>query len=216
MIESLALDVEDVRLALARGFFFPTEHSGVPCLSTILDFVEQGNYPPTWKDPEVFDDAERMRKEKEFGICKAALVKAVVEIAGEEKNADILWDDSESLKPGGPFVYRMVSWIKSYVEEAGSGEVVRGLRDDLAIAASLSLGNLSRRRECFRQFSCSLYSNDHTRILFSCPTFSTLLACTITRIAIVFIPGHRSQVEARYTGVLEECCPVRQPFTGHS
>src|ERR1700722_19915387 len=48
LLESLALDVEDVRLSLARGVPFPAEHNGVPCLSNILDFIEKGDYPPLW------------------------------------------------------------------------------------------------------------------------------------------------------------------------
>ncbi|EEB98751.1 hypothetical protein MPER_01690 [Moniliophthora perniciosa FA553] len=32
LIESLSLDVEDVRLSLARGYQFPAEHGGVPVL----------------------------------------------------------------------------------------------------------------------------------------------------------------------------------------
>jgi hypothetical protein len=147
LIESLTLDVEDIRLALARGFFSSTEHLGVPCFSTILDFVEQGDYPLTWSNPQVFDDTERIRKEKDFGICKAALVKVIVEVAGEEKNAEILWDESDTRNPGGAFVNKMVSWIKSYVESSSLSDTPgHGLRDDLVIAASLSLGNLSRRR----------------------------------------------------------------------
>jgi hypothetical protein len=122
---------------------------GVPCLSTILNFVEQGDYPKTWNDPEVFDDTERARKEKVFGICKAALIKAIVEVAGEEKNAEILWTASNAEQPGGPFVHRMVNWIQSYVEEVGAlGDKHEKLRDDLVIAASLSLGNLCRRGNC--------------------------------------------------------------------
>lgn len=193
LIESLALDIEDIRLALARGFFSPAEHSGVPCLSMILDFVEQGDYPPTWNNPIVFDDAERARKGKEFGICKAALVKAIVEVAGEEKNADILWDDSGDQKPGGQFVYRMVQWIKSYVEEADAfgGKPTHGLRDDLAIAASLSLGNLARRREC-QSFRCSPRTEIIiSRVICNCPTLSTLFPGTDTRIPSIFIPWHR-------------------------
>ncbi|KXN82074.1 hypothetical protein AN958_03232 [Leucoagaricus sp. SymC.cos] len=160
LIESLALDVEDIRLALARGFFSPAEHLGVPCLSTVLDFVELGDYPLTWGSSKVFDDTERARKQKDFGMCKSALVKAIVEVAGEEKNAEILWDGSDASKPGGPFVYRMVNWIKSYVAQASDAddESVHGLRDDLVIAASLSLGNLSRRESRAAVLVSSPYS----------------------------------------------------------
>jgi hypothetical protein len=77
--------------------------------------------------------------EKKFDICKAALIKAIVEVAGEDKNEDVLWDETEADHPGGQFVCRMVNWIKTY---AGQGTADR---DDLVICATLSLGNLARR-----------------------------------------------------------------------
>ncbi|KAF9464652.1 hypothetical protein BDZ94DRAFT_1255595 [Collybia nuda] len=149
LIESLSLDVEDIRLSLARGLNFPAEHSGVPCLSAILDFIENGDYPPFWN---LYGEVERKRKEKAFDICKAALIKAVVEVAGEESNEDVLWDDSEEENPGGNFVSRMVAWIKRYVDDIEMTPPPQTLqprtlvdRDDLAICASLTLGNLARR-----------------------------------------------------------------------
>ncbi|TBU50670.1 hypothetical protein BD309DRAFT_944442 [Dichomitus squalens] len=134
LIESLCIDVEDVRLSLARGLTFPDgEHGGVACLSDLLTFVDKGDYPPYWT-PE-----ERPSKEKGFDLGKGAIVKAIVEVAGEEKNTDTLWDDSEADKPGGEFVSRMVGWIRAH----------KGLketnRDDLIICATLSLGNICRR-----------------------------------------------------------------------
>ncbi|RXW24152.1 hypothetical protein EST38_g1727 [Candolleomyces aberdarensis] len=127
LLESLPLDVEDIRLALARGYCFPAEHLGVPCFKTMIDFIERGGYPLTWSHPAITKD-DKQRKEKVFNICKGALIKSVVEVAGEEKNEDILWDDSVDGKPGGEFVYTMS-------------------RDDLVICASLSLGNLARREK---------------------------------------------------------------------
>lgn len=148
-IESLSLDVEDVRLSLARGLNFPAEHAGVPCLSAMLDFIEKGDYPPHWNP--AFTEGERKRKERAFDICKAAVIKAVVEVAGEERNEDVLWDDSNEGQPGGEFVCRMVEWIKKYVADMdrasssdSTGTAVSS-RDDLIICASLSLGNLARR-----------------------------------------------------------------------
>jgi hypothetical protein len=133
-VESLCLDVEDVRLSLARGLSFPDgEHGGVRCLEEIAAFVERGDYPPLWAD-EPTD--VRQKRQKSFDFCKAALIKAVVEVAGEDKNLDVLWDDSEANKPGGPFVSAMISWLKQSPP-----------RDDLIICASLSLGNLVRRGE---------------------------------------------------------------------
>lgn len=149
LIESLTLDVADIRLSLAGGSFSPAEHPGAPCLSTILDFVELGDYPPTWTNSKLFDETERVRRKKEFGVCKAALIKAIVEVAGEEKNAKILWGESEDEQPKNQFVHRMIRWIKSYSEEVDAARAEPGheLRDDLVIAASLSLGNLCRQRE---------------------------------------------------------------------
>ncbi|KAF7294977.1 GTP binding [Mycena indigotica] len=146
-LESLSLDIEDVRLSLARGFNFPAEHGGTPCLSTILDFIEKGDYPVLWQT--VFLEADRRRREKVFDNCKAALIKSVVEVAGEERNEDVLWDDSES-RPGGDFVCRMVDLIKKYladVESGASGKDSFAQRDDLVICATLSLGNLARREK---------------------------------------------------------------------
>lgn len=145
LIESLCIDVEDVRLSLARGLTFPDEHGGVPCLSDLLTFVEKGDYPPYWTTEE------RPSKEKGFNLGKGAVVKAIVETAGEEKNTDTLWDDSEADKPGGEFVNRMVQWIRTHKNLKASD------RDDLVICATLSLGNICRRGvprafPCFAKF----------------------------------------------------------------
>lgn len=141
LLESLSLDVEDVRLSLARGVPFPAEHNGVPCLSNILDFIERGDYSPLWSSS--LEPGSSAQMAKKFDICKAALIKAIVEVAGEDKNEDVLWDDTEADQPGGVFVCRMISWIREYdkVGEAGRG--------DLVICASLSLGNLARRGQSF-------------------------------------------------------------------
>ncbi|KAK7467122.1 hypothetical protein VKT23_004181 [Stygiomarasmius scandens] len=144
-LESLSLDVEDVRLSLARGFQVPAEHSGIPCFTTILEFIEKGTYSPFWH--EAFEQMDVKRKEKAFDMCKAALIKTVVEVVGEEANEEVLWDDSEEGKPGGEFVCRMVRWLKNYVSDAESGKGEFLGRTDLAVCASLSLGNLTRREK---------------------------------------------------------------------
>ena len=136
-IESMSMDNEEIRLSLARGLTFPSEHGGIPCLSDMLSFVDRGDYPPTWAD-----DPERSAREKGFDHCKAAVIKAVVELAGEEKNTDVLWDDSVASRPGGEFVDTMVQWIRKHKNLRESN------RDDLLICATLSLGNLVRRGEC--------------------------------------------------------------------
>ena len=134
LLEALALDDEDVRLSLARGMAFPDEHGGVSCLADILKFIDHGDYHPLWKDLSG-DGAQRKRT---FDFCKAALIKAVVEIAGEEKNDDVLWDDSDEKQPGGVLVGQMVQWIKRHKDLKDDN------RDDLLVCATLTLGNLLR------------------------------------------------------------------------
>lgn len=134
LLEALVLDDEDVRLSLARGMAFPDEHSGVSCLVDILEFIDRGDYHPLWKDLPG-DGAQRKRT---FDLCKAALIKAVVEIAGEEKNDDVLWDDSDEKQPGGALVGQMVQWIKRH------NDLKNDNRDDLLVCATLTLGNLLR------------------------------------------------------------------------
>ena len=150
LIESLCIDLEDVRLSLARGLTFPDgEHGGVPCLSDLLTFVDKGDYSPYWSSEE------RPSKEKGFDLGKGAIVKAIVETAGEEKNIDTLWDDSEADKPGGEFVSRMVEWIRTHKSLKETN------RDDLVICATLSLGNLCRRGMlCSSHASRSPYNLD--------------------------------------------------------
>lgn len=138
VLEGLCLDVEDARLALARGLAFPEgEHGGVRCLEDILTFVEHGDHPPLWA--EELSAEERQRREKAFAFCKAAAIKVVVEVAGDDKNTDVLWDESEPGTPGGPFVWKMVQWLRKHKDLKATG------RDDLVICATLSLGNICRR-----------------------------------------------------------------------
>lgn len=133
ILESMAMDNEEVRLSLARGINFPEEHGGIPCLADMLAFVDRGDYPPYWSD-----DPERASYEKGFDRCKAATIKSIVELAGEEKNTDVLWDDSDATKPGGVFIDTMVQWIRKHKS------LKETERDDLIICATLSIGNLVR------------------------------------------------------------------------
>lgn len=142
LIESLSLDVEDVRLCLALGFKTPSEHPTGSSLRSILDFIEKGEYSSLWANAP--DDFDVPRKQKAFDMCKAALIKTVVEVAGEEAAEMSLWDDSEG-RAGGEFVVRMVEWLKGYVTDMDAGKGAFFNRSDLATCASLSLGNLTRR-----------------------------------------------------------------------
>ena len=131
LLESLSLDVEDVRLSFARGLTFPDEHDGIPCLSDLLNFLDCGEYPSWWSG-----DPDRAAYERSFENCKAGIIRVVVEVAGEQKNTDILWDESEDDKPGGEFVSWMIRWIRKADQEG---------KDGLVICATLAIGNLVRR-----------------------------------------------------------------------
>lgn len=143
-LESSALDVADVRLSLARGFTFPSEHLDVPCFSIMLDFVEKGRYAPLWyvQSESGLEGGDVSKKEKAFDDCKAAVIKAVVEVSGDDRNLDLLWDDSDDSRPGGEFVSRMIDWIRAFVSDGGGTHGID--RDDLVICATLSLGNITR------------------------------------------------------------------------
>lgn len=143
LLESLSMDVEDVRLSFARGLTFPDEHDGVPCLSDMLNFLDRGEYPPWW-----VDDPDRVAYERSFENCKAGIIRAVVEVSGEQKNTDILWDESEDDKPGGEFVSWMVQWIRKADKKGKEG---------LVICATLTIGNLVRRGEILIYTSKGLY-----------------------------------------------------------
>jgi hypothetical protein len=131
LLESLALDSEEVQVFLARtAASGPSDTEPGPLLKSILDFVEFGNYPPYWSKET---PSERAKREKGFDLCKAAVIKTVVEVTGATRCIDTLWDLS---RPNGWFVSRMINWIRTNVT---------GTRDDLVVCATLSLGNLARR-----------------------------------------------------------------------
>ncbi|KAH9934795.1 uncharacterized protein B0H18DRAFT_978305 [Fomitopsis serialis] len=132
LLESLSLDVDEVRLSLGRILKSPDgTEGGAACLKDMLEFLDKGDYPPYWSAES---PSERASMEKGLDMCKAAVVKAVVEVAGEQNE---LWDDSNPEKPGGEFVDTMVQWIRSH------GSLKERHREDLIICATLSLGNLA-------------------------------------------------------------------------
>jgi hypothetical protein len=148
LLEALCIDVEDIRLSLARGMTFPGDYSGVPCLVDMLAFIEHGAPLHMLVDP-----VEREKKEKAMGRCKAAVINAVTEVAGDKKNADVLWDGSgPEGKLGGKFVEKMVGWIK---ENRGLAHGDANARDDLVICATVALGNVVRKGESSQLVWCS-------------------------------------------------------------
>jgi len=146
LIESLSLDVEDFRQELVRRQCRAGDQQ-VPCISAVLDFIEFGSYPDSWSNP--IYDADRKAKEKAFDICKAALIKAVVEAYGEANNEEVLWNGKDQSNPGGRYVSRMVDWINQYNDAYRAGTQSSLLRDDMAICGTLSLGNLCRKGSSF-------------------------------------------------------------------
>ena len=132
LLESLALDSEDVQVFLAQtaAAFDPSHESGSSLIKYILDFVEFGGYPPYWSRET---PSERVKREKAFDMCKAAIIKAVVEVTGALRCIDILWDIGQE---NGWFVSRLIRWVRTNVTST---------RDDLVICATLCLGNLARR-----------------------------------------------------------------------
>lgn len=71
-----------------------------------------GAPPAYWREE---DESNVKGWEKTLGLCKGAVIKGVVTLAGEEAIANILWEAEES---GGWFVQKMVEWVKMY---PGSG-----------------------------------------------------------------------------------------------
>lgn len=133
LLEALTMDVEDVRLALARGMALNEQP---PCLALMLDFIELAEYVPGWQDSAV--PAEEVKRWRHaVDLCKTAVIRSVVEISGEEANLDVLWDDAI---PENGFVSRLIKWLQA-ANSAAPGTV----HDDLVICASLGLGNLVRR-----------------------------------------------------------------------
>lgn len=133
LVESSSLDVDDVRLALARGM---AENAQPPCFSTLLDFVESADYPPSWRDENVPPE-DVIRWRRSVDLCKTAVIKAVVEVAGDEDNIDVLWN-ARTLE--NSLVPRLLKWLKVEHDKG-----VDSARDDVVICASLCLGNLARR-----------------------------------------------------------------------
>lgn len=170
LIESLSLDVEDFRQELVRRQC-RSGNQQVPCISAVLDFIEFGSYPDSWSNP--IYDADRKAKEKAFDICKAALIKAVVEAYGEANNEEVLWNGKDQANPGGRYVSRMVDWIKQYNDAYRAGTQSSLLRDDMAICGTLSLGNLCRKGS---SLLCYVNLTTHNSPLTAVDVATTLLS----------------------------------------
>ncbi|KZV91061.1 hypothetical protein EXIGLDRAFT_837361 [Exidia glandulosa HHB12029] len=133
LLEALSLDVEIVLTEIGKSVSAEPERA---YLRHLVAFVEDGNYPPFWA-PET----SAKQFEKTYDLCKAAVVKTIVAVAGGDSNLDVLWQETvDATEPNGWFVSTMLRWIQQHVENKDSWT-----RDDLTICATLSLGNLARR-----------------------------------------------------------------------
>ena len=121
-----------------RGTVFLDKLDSVCCLGEMLEFINRGDYHP-WKDLP----GDGLQRECTFAFCKAMLIKALVEIAGEEKHVDVLspWDDSDKKQPGD------ASWTDGAVDQDAQGPK-HNHRDDLLVCVSLTLGNLLCHGAC--------------------------------------------------------------------
>jgi len=135
-LEGLALDSETARVALASGTL----------LKSLIEFVEFADYPASWSKAL---ESDRQSWEKNFDICKGALIKAVVAVAGETRNFVSLWSAEQeeaqvsdaSARPTSWFATRMLQWISLHSADVKSGGKAR---EDLVICGTLCLGNLAR------------------------------------------------------------------------
>jgi hypothetical protein len=131
LLEGLSIDSEDVRIAIARSIALAPD---VSAFYRLLQFVELGDYPTYWdKD----GPSELFKRQKAFDLYKAAAIKVIVSVAGENNAATALWD-TESSPLGGALVSKMVSWVKR------ASDTPETRRDDLVICGALTLGNLTR------------------------------------------------------------------------
>ncbi|KZO95175.1 hypothetical protein CALVIDRAFT_483060 [Calocera viscosa TUFC12733] len=136
-LESLALDLPEVRQLLGRS---AASHStGTSYLAEIIRFVEQIQAPPYWSE---HPEKDRKRWEKTLVFCKAAAVKAVIAVSGEDANLDVLWNEQD--ESGGWFVKTMLRWIRSYKPRSKASVNEEDGYDDMAICGTLALGNLAR------------------------------------------------------------------------
>ncbi|KAL5533312.1 hypothetical protein ACEPAF_5088 [Sanghuangporus sanghuang] len=127
LIEGMTMDIEDVRLDLARGM---AENEEPPCLALMLDFIESAEYLPFWEEHDLpTEEVNRWKRAVDF--CKTAVIRSVVEVTGEDGNLDVLWNDAVQ---ESAFVSRLLSWLQATQSH-----------DDLVICAALSLGNLVRQ-----------------------------------------------------------------------
>lgn len=132
LLESLALDSENVQKYIGQTVSETNAESNPgPLLKTLTEFIEIGEHPPYWS----LETTSQMEKHvKSFEMCKAAVIKTIVEVAGCLPSMDILWDFS---RPSGWFVSSMIRWAKLNPQDQKN--------DLMLICATLSLANLARR-----------------------------------------------------------------------
>ncbi|GJJ12165.1 hypothetical protein Clacol_006406 [Clathrus columnatus] len=132
LLESSAIDSEDIQLFIGQTITETNvENNPGPLLKCLIDFVELAEHPLYWS---LETPSELEKHIKAFEMCKAAIIKAIVEVAGCPSSMDTLWD---LMRPSGWFVSTMIRWIKLNPQDEKN--------DLLLICATLSLANLARR-----------------------------------------------------------------------
>ena len=108
LIEALILDEERARalLLISTGkSSSPTSHDS-PFVH-LIRFVECAGPLPYWRAGPA-ERRERPAWEKSLGLCKAAVIKAIVTVAGEYSQMGVLWGQNDPHR--GWFVEKMLSW----------------------------------------------------------------------------------------------------------
>ncbi|EJU05755.1 hypothetical protein DACRYDRAFT_98363 [Dacryopinax primogenitus] len=137
-LESLALDLAEVRQLLGRSAASHTPENSY--LAQIIRFVEQVQAPSYWSE---HSDKDRKRWERTLAFCKAAVIKAIIAVSGEDANLDVLWNEKD--ESGGWFVKTMLKWIRSYKPRTKVNANEDDGYHDMAICGTLALGNLARK-----------------------------------------------------------------------
>lgn len=140
LVDALTTDEERVRalLLISTGKASSASSLNSPFVH-LIRFAETGGPLPYWRE-SLAEQGQRPQWEKTLGVCKGAAIKAIVTVAGEKSQMDVLWGENDP--NGGWFVEKMLTWIREYPasKEARNDEE----RDDLVICGTLCLGNLAR------------------------------------------------------------------------
>lgn len=205
LVDALTTDEERVRalLLISTGKASSASSLDSPFVH-LIRFAETGGPLPYWRDG-LNEQKSRPQWEKTLGVCKGAVIKAIVTVAGEKSQMDVLWGANDP--NGGWFVEKMLTWIREYPasKEARNDEE----RDDLVICGTLCLGNLARTGVFTDKASFPFHPQSHQavhhRIQMCDSSRGAHLDSASTRVSSRTINGY--QTEARCPRPAEESGP---------